>query len=1087
MSHRTHLKKLLRPTWSLARLSCVLLAVLGTSASAAQLKLPGKPREDAPSGGSIAPYRVCSVCSARNYTNVPSGRQDAQGRELAWCDTCKRDTPQAYSTATNSGPGIPEAAGNGQLKLPRAVPGVPEPAAPVPAKPVEGAQAPPKHGPAPAPDAQGGMTPAAAFVFAEVAKLPSSEEGTAQRAVESLLALREDGLAACRIALFDEKSVPIVVAARTLLRGGVPADADLVVRRLRAKLPTGAGAPLLRAVVEEDPVRATPELFASLLDHTQAALRNAASRELGTRLTESTLPLLDPALASTRTETRALALELAARLPGPRATADLLARLEDANARVASAAVTALRVRDDAGLDTELLRRTFQQRWILRPNAYALLAILEREDAQLRPILLDEHVEPLLESLTSNDPFLSGTCAAALAGLGFRSARSDVSQWLDGQVPDRLVLAVSGKVFHEDHSSLIGPAVRRLRLLSGETFGPDGPAWVDWWVRSRVGFKARRAALTIQPGEEGAIRLSAFAPDHDAGVDLDVELVGPDAVTRTSARREEIRLTASQAAEVSAALTREGVLAAERMPGAYQSEGRDDRTLEIEVRGRAKAFVAGPRAKEPWFEKLLSLAAALRERNRWQLLVAAPVAGGERAAWDAEAAWWSAEQTEPERLARLDGLALGALRGSTAPRRDRALDELERARASGRLSPDAFPELLLALRREPNPGERAQRLTALAIHAGCAGAERLPSATAQRMLDGIEEGFAAGGNDLVALVLGASERTFVRRLAVDDSLALRRAATEVLGHAPDEEDARVLMKLLNDPDARVHTAAAEALGSAKVEIARDDLLSRARLGRGTMRRAALRAAGSLGGPNVLDALVLGLADADADVRLAAVEGLGRLRAPTAAQVLVNLLSETGDAPVRDASRAALARIGEPALPALRRAAETPNGKARREAALVLAQLGSPDAAPPLLAIVSQDREDKLAANELAVLSCFDPRGTSAEPANAWWTWWDGVRHDDALVWFRAGVERLGIPQPPAGALEGAGTLEGQRFLLTLLDREETWLPERAWRELARLAREDLGELPPRGSLRSKWVRERRAGLAAREAAGGTRR
>lgn len=1061
-----------------------VVVVLLASSAHAQLKLPGKPREDA-TGGSVATYRVCSVCNARNYTNKPSGRVDAEGRELVWCDGCRADTAQTFPSAASSGPGIPATTPDGQLKLPRGGPApTPVPAPAARAEP-PASQRPPALPPPPAPpDA---MKPAAAFVYAEVAKLQSADDGTAQRAVESLLAMGDDGLAASRIALFDERAVPIVVAARTLLRGAVAADADLVVRRLRAKLPTGAGAPLLRTVVESDPVRATPELFAALLDHPQSALRAAASRELRARLNESTLPLLDTPLTSSRAETRALALELAASLAGTRATSAILTRLDDPNARVASAAVGALRVRADEGLDMELLRRAFAQRWILRPNAYALLAILEREDAQLRPILLDEHVEPLLASMSSSDPFLSGTCAAALAGLGFRSARADVSQWLDTQVVDHLVLAVSGKVFHDDHSSLIGPAVRRLRLLSGEAHGPDGPAWVDWWLKAREGFRARRAALALQPGDEGALRLRAYAPEQG----LDVELVGPDAAPRAPSdpvRREEILLSAAQAAELGAALAREGALAADRMPGAYQTDGRTDRTLDVLVRGRSKSFVVGARAKEPWFEKLLSLAASLRERNHWQLLVAAPVAGGDRAAWDAETAWWAADHTEDERARRLGALAIEALRGPPSPRGDRAQEELERARAAGRLGPDALPDLLAALRREPNPGQRSQRLLALVIHAG-RGADGAPlaPAVAQRIVDVIEDAFGAIAGDLVPRVLAESDRTYVRRLAVDEDVVMRRAVAGALAVKPDDEDARVLLSLLNDPDPRVHTIAAEALGAAKVELARDDLLSRARLSSGSMRRAALRGTGLLGGPHALDALVLGLADADADVRRAAVEGLGLLRDPAAAQILVNLLQDTGDAPLRDTARAALVRIGEPAVPALRRVAEAPDGKARRDAALVLAHVLSPDAAPPLLAIVTQDKDDKLAANELAILSCFDPRGHTANAADAWWEWWDGVRHDDALVWFRAGVERLGIAQPPAGALEGAGNDEGQRFLVSLLDREESWLVERAWRELRRLGGEDLGELPPRGSARAVWMRDQRARIAAREAASGTRR
>ncbi len=1061
-------------TRSAAYFASFPFVVLGLASSAsAQLKLPRRPAEAAPARGTVAPHRVCTVCSTRSYANAPSGRTDVEGRELAWCDACKRDTAQTWPSGASGGVGIPDPPRNGDLKLPRQ----PIAGSPVDA-PVQGPVQPAGDPSVPVdPTASGAagtssakISPAAALVLAHVAKLDSADGGAAQRAVESLLTLREDGLAAARSALFEERPATIAVAARVLLRGGVSGDGDLVVRRLRAKLPAGAGPALLRAVVEEDPVRATNELFAALLDHAQPTLRTAASRELRAHLDPDSVALLEGPLQSTRSETRALALEIAAALPGERATAAIFTRLDDPNARVASAAVSALRARSDPGLDEELLRRAFQSRWVLRPQAYALLAVLEREDSGLRPILGDEHVEPLLASLTSTDPFLSGTCAAALAGLGFRSNRADVSNWLDAEVVDRLVVAVSGKTFHDDHSSLIGPAVRRLRLVSGETIAQDGAAWVDWWLRAREGFHARRAALTIPPGDEGAIRFSAVAPE----LDLDVELHGPDATARPAGaprRRETIVLGSAQAAELAAALAREGVLAPSRMPGAYSSEGRDDRSLEIEVRGRSKSFIAGPRAKAPWFEALISLAASLRERNRWQVLVGAP-------APEDESGWWASAHTAEERTARLLSLALDALAGTSVPRRAAALDELDAGKVAGKLPPESFAPFVAALRREPNSGARARRLVDLAIAAGSGTDRRLTGALAQRLLDATLETFGTGAAELPTRILAASERAFVRRLATDPNEILRRASAEALGRSPDEEDARTLVALLADPAPPVYAAAAEALGGAKVEAARADLLARARLGNPASRAIALRAAGSLGGPHVLDALVLGLADTELEVRRASVEGLGRLGDPTSATILVNMLHAAGDAPLADVARAALVGLGPVAIPALRRTAEGSDPRSRREAALVLAKLLSPDAVPPLLAVVTQDPADKHAANELAIVSCIDPRGGALSPSESWWEWWEGVRHDDALVWFRAGLERMSIPQPPEGALEGAGTLDGRRFLLTLVDREETWLAERAWREYARLAGVASGDMPPRGAARANWVRERRAELEA---------
>jgi len=146
-------------------------------------------------------------------------------------------------------------------------------------------------------------------------------------------------------------------------------------------------------------------------------------------------------------------------------------------------------------------------------------------------------------------------------------------------------------------------------------------------------------------------------------------------------------------------------------------------------------------------------------------------------------------------------------------------------------------------------------------------------------------------------------------------------------------------------------------------------------------------------------------------------------------------------------------------------------------ALMLARLGSPEAVSPLLAILTQRRGDSQVAEELAILTCFDPRA-QPDVVEAWWSWWEGVRHDDSLLWFRAGLERAGVPTPPLGALEGEGTLQGRLFLVEALLRPEAILAERARRELSRLLARPLPELPPRGEERESFAKELREGLKA---------
>jgi hypothetical protein len=238
---------------------------------------------------------------------------------------------------------------------------------------------------------------------------------------------------------------------------------------------------------------------------------------------------------------------------------------------------------------------------------------------------------------------------------------------------------------------------------------------------------------------------------------------------------------------------------------------------------------------------------------------------------------------------------------------------------------------------------------------------------------------------------------------------------------------------------------------------------------------SLEAIGKLGGEYVLEALVQGLGDPDPEVRLAAVKGLSSLADPSAAQVLVSLLGEQGDSPLFDAARAGLAKMGQAAYPDLIRAVNAATGRGRREAALLLSEQGQPEAASPLLSILSANPRDTRVANELAVLTCADMR-SQPDPAAAWWSWWDGVRHDDALAWMRAALERLGIQPPPPGTLEGAGTMQGRLFLLTLMARPEAWLVERARREFQRMTTIETGVVPPLGAERDAWLRRLRENL-----------
>jgi hypothetical protein len=254
---------------------------------------------------------------------------------------------------------------------------------------------------------------------------------------------------------------------------------------------------------------------------------------------------------------------------------------------------------------------------------------------------------------------------------------------------------------------------------------------------------------------------------------------------------------------------------------------------------------------------------------------------------------------------------------------------------------------------------------------------------------------------------------------------------------------------------------------------------RARLGLPPVRAAALRAIGRLRGELVLDALSLAATDRDPTIRLAAAQGLADLAAPGSASLLIEMLGEGDGTPTVEAARAGLEALGPAAHESLLRVVHSPSQRGRREAALILSRQAVPEAASALIAMLSTSTNDAHVASELAVLTGVDLRG-EADPAGAWWGWWDGVVHDDATAWFLAALARAGANPPARTDLEGSGTRAGRLFLLEVIARRESHLVERARRELSRMLGHDVGALPARGEERDAWIAAQREAITEPE-------
>ena len=1029
-------------------LTFAVLTLLAASATA-QLDLPDDgdrsrhvPTRPVTGGGDIAPHLVCTVCGTRNYTATRTRPAPEDGYYFAVCAYCRENRRHR-----EGGPGK-----GGNLDLPDS-------------KRPPGSRQNPAQEESALPDVPLFLTALSAqarFILEEVAKNELPNEAFRRQALQSLLAMGADGVLAGRVALLDDRSVMIELGARVLLECGRGSEIERVAMRLRESLPRHLGPKLLDVLVAADPVHASPHFLCTLLEHSQGAMRQAATRHLKAHLGPDLLGPLAEVLRSKRTSTRIAVIGLVARVDDPAGLDLLLEHIADSSPTVCGKVLDHLGRRDDERLDVELLRLAFSDRWILRPSAYALLAVMDREDLGSRSILDERHGPSLLAGLDSHDPLVSGTCAAALAGIGFRSEDAESTQWIDDLVPAKLISAVSGAAFHTDYASLQPRAMRRLELITGERIGANGGKWVDWWTIHRGNFHALRAPFPIALNEVS--RLIVRHRSHQGTF----ALAGFDAPAPTGPE-ERFVLSVTQMAALVVSLRELGVLSSERLPGVRGKRSAFERELSLHVLGREKVFLFGEGEEEEWFTVAEALLTEQREQQRWQRFTPSPTS--DHGSWEAEALWWETEQDEMSRALRMKDLVLIHLQEMPPSQRQLGLAELERVLAMrGTGSAADFEPLLGLIEEEAFYTERSRRLITLAR--GLIRGDAEPARRArQRLLNILLGRFGDACAESVAALLSDVDPDQLLSMSADEHPLVRALIAVHFSGSEVPEERAVLLALLDDEDPSVEAAAVAALGHARLEGARTDLLVRARFSEGVVRLAALEASGRLGGEGVRQALVTGLAERDDDVQLAALKGLAHLKDPNSISLFVSYLQQAPNSPMFGISLRALESFGAAAHEDILRVASSTLHKSRRPAALLLARAGAGAVAKPMAVLLGLAPDPEV-ARELAILTCFDLRDAD-EPASEYLAWLRSEDDHDAWRWFVEATARREFVCPARGAFGGRGTREAALFLLEVTARCESFLAERARRELERMLGVELVELPVNHSARGPWIESAR--------------
>ncbi len=202
-----------------------------------------------------------------------------------------------------------------------------------------------------------------------------------------------------------------------------------------------------------------------------------------------------------------------------------------------------------------------------------------------------------------------------------------------------------------------------------------------------------------------------------------------------------------------------------------------------------------------------------------------------------------------------------------------------------------------------------------------------------------------------------------------------------------EKDPKDATKFKNDVDAR--SGAAEALGKIGDVRAVQPLIDTLKTDTPTVQRVAIGAIALIAAPSGEAALMQAIKDknADAEARLQAASGLGKIASPAAVETLVTSLNDP-DLKMRSAAVAALAHAGRPtlngptqpqALQALIAALSNSSDNIRTGAANALTRVAAPEADTALIAALKNENNDSDLRGAAATALGF-PHNRAAVPS-----------------------------------------------------------------------------------------------------------
>lgn len=643
--------------------------------------------------------------------------------------------------------------------------------------------------------------------------------------------------------------------------------------------------------------------------------------------------------------------------------------------------------------DLEYLRTEFLGAASEIEAAYLTFALLHLQERDLNLLFTAEMQPRLREQLEHEDPFVSGTAAAALAECVFRDALVEETGSLDQTVPYSLVKAVGGVVFYPQYARFAPVAEASLRRVTGEQFPEQaGSAWITWLDENRNGFRMVRGHIQVMEEDLAELRVHWVRGEAIASA-----LAGP--VVAVPGDR---LIGPKDQASLLQLLQDAKVLDAGLLPGTLGlANAPRTLSLDISVGDRRKRLVFRGTAGSPWVGRLADGLDALYRQNSWQAL-ASDDTDGRRFLSERLAVFDGASMQGEERTQALISLTRGRVAGLDATLLRNWVAELEALEGRGQFwTDDIAREFLLVLPSHAQDEAFASRILALVL-------TNPVQPLLHPTLDRLEPLPEPQRSDLLLQAMHAFPVPDVASILHDDRTSVRLAAVRSLGSA-GKPGITPLITALDDTHTLVVRQAIRGLGEIGDASARGAIQRFTSAGLSPeLRRESLWALGQMGDPQVLGLMQQACLDEDVGVRVSALNAIAAIPGPEAQDMLGSLFPAfAGGALESSYLRAMMGRGAGATRQALRPYMLHENPRLASRASLLGGLVGDPSAALSLMAMLPGEPRNPELLEALASTLGVDFRNTP-DPAGTYTAWWSDNQSASPSAWLRSSAGDSGF-------------------------------------------------------------------------------